>query len=98
MFKKKEEPAQTWRDGVFLRTVSSSWEADILESKLRGEGIPCQRKYAGAGNFLEIVMGVNTTCPIDLYVPAAALEDAQNTLLAPDGLPEDPEDDPTDER
>jgi hypothetical protein len=54
-------------------------DADIIESKLRGEGIPAARKYDNAGNFLEIAMGA-TTYPIDIYVPESALEDAKNMI------------------
>jgi hypothetical protein len=73
---------EEWQGGVFLCSASGSLEADILESKLRSEGIPCGRRYGGAGNFLEIFMGTNSTCPIDIYVPAAVIEDARNIILA----------------
>lgn len=88
----RKEPKEAWRDGVFLCTVSNSFEADILESKLRGEGIPCERSYRGAGNFLEIAMGSNSTFPIDLYVPATALEDAKNIIVAVPLVGEEPVD------
>jgi hypothetical protein len=81
MFGEKQDPKAEWRDGVYLCTVNDSMEADILESKLRGEDIPCERRWKGAGNFLEIFMGMNTVCPIDIYVPAESLEDAQNTII-----------------
>lgn len=71
-----------WRDGVFLCTVNNSFEADLLESKLKSEGIPCLRKFQGASNFLEIFMGTNSAYPIDLYVPESALEDAKNIIVA----------------
>jgi hypothetical protein len=82
MIWKNKEPGAEWRDGSFLCTASNSLEADIIESKLRGEDIPSGRRYRGAGNFLEIFMGSNSTCPIDIYVPAAALEDARNIIIA----------------
>ncbi|MDD3350284.1 MAG: DUF2007 domain-containing protein [Eubacteriales bacterium] len=84
LFGKKEEKEthEEWRDGVYLTTTTDSLQADILESKLRGEGIPCLRKYKGAGNAMEIMMGSNIGIPIDLYVPAAALEDAKNIIVA----------------
>ena len=46
-----------WRNGVYLTTCESSLQADILESKLRAEGIPCQKKYKGTSNAMEIIMG-----------------------------------------
>jgi hypothetical protein len=81
MFYNKEEPKEAWRDGVYLCTATDNVEADILESKLRGEGIPCERRWKGAGNFLEIFMGTNSICPIELYVPAESLADAQNIII-----------------
>lgn len=88
MFAKKEK--NEWREGVFLCTTKDSMEADILESKLRSEGIPCLKKYRGASNFLEIAMGQNTAFPIDLYVPEETLEDAKNIIIP---VPLDDEDD-----
>jgi len=71
-----------WRDGVYLCTAATSFEADLLESKLRSEGIPCVKRYKGASNFLEIAMGANLAHPIDLYVPEETLEDAKNVIVA----------------
>ena len=80
MFEKKND--NEWRDGVYLCTVKNSFEADLLESKLRSEGIPSIKKFKGDGNFLEIFMGSNSAYPIDLYVPGEALEDAKNIIVA----------------
>jgi len=77
----KEKNAE-WRGGAYLCTAKDSFEADILESKLRGEGIPCIKKYKGASNALEIIMGASIAYPIDIYVPETALEDAKNVVLA----------------
>ncbi len=74
----KKDP---WRDGVYLCTADSSFQADLLESKLRSEGIPCVKKYQAASNFIEIAMGNNNAYPIDLYVPEQALEDAKNIIV-----------------
>ena len=51
-----KKQSKEWRDGVYLCTASNSLEADILESKLHGEGIPSIRKYKGASNVMEIFM------------------------------------------
>ena len=72
---------ETWRDGAYLTTAENSIEADILESKLNAEGIPVIRRYGGAGNAMEIIMGTSITSPIDLYVPEEALEDARNIII-----------------
>ena len=71
-----------WRGGVYLCTAKSSFEADLLESKLKSENIPCVKRYKGASNFLEIAMGSNTMFPIDIYVPESTLEDAKNVIIA----------------
>jgi len=71
-----------WRGGVYLCTAKSSFEADMLESKLRSENIPSVRRYRGASNFLEIAMGANSTHPIELYVPERLLQDAKNVIVA----------------
>ena len=94
MFEKKDH--KEWRDGVYLCTAKNSFEADVLESKLRSEGIPSIKKYKGASNFLEIFMGSNSAFPIDIYVPKDTLEDAKNVIIAiplvGDEIPDDPVD------
>jgi len=75
-----EKIEKEWRGGVFLCTARTSFEADIFESKLKSEDIPCVKRYRGASNFLEIAMGANTTFPIDIYVPESTLEDARNVI------------------
>lgn len=78
----EEEIEPEWRGGVYLTTVKDSMEAGILESMLDSEGIPCLKKYRGASNAMEIIMGSNSAYPIDLYVPEKALEDAKNIITA----------------
>lgn len=73
-----------WRGGVYLCTVYDSFEADILESKLKSEDIPCVRNYEGAGNYVEIFTGMNTVNGIHLYVPEECLEDAKNIIVPVD--------------
>ncbi len=77
----REGRKEAWRDGVYLTTADNSFEADILESKLNAEGIPAIRRYGGAGNAMEIIMGTSITSAIDLYVPEATLEDARNIIV-----------------
>ena len=77
-----ENQNKEWRGGVYLCTANSSFESDILESKLRGEGVPCVKKYRGTSNSLEIIMGQSTIQPIDIYVPEGLLEDARNIVEA----------------
>lgn len=76
----KEEMMKDWRGGVYLCTADDAMEADILESKLRSEGIACIRKYEGAGNYMEIVIGTAAKNLIDFYVAPEKLEDALNII------------------
>lgn len=94
MFEKKEQ--KEWRDGVYLCTAKDSFEADLLESKLRSEGIPSIKKFKGASNFLEIFMGTNSAFPIDIYVPEETLDDAKNIIIAVPILGDEIPDEPVD--
>lgn len=76
----KNRTDEEWRGGVFLTAAGSSFEADILESKLRAENIPVIRRYEGASNYLEITLGFNSVYPIGLYVPEELLEKAKETI------------------
>lgn len=77
MFGREQEHDKKWRDGVYLCTAANTFEADLFESKLKSEGIPCVKKYQDASNFIEIAMGSNSAYPIDIYVPEDKLEDAK---------------------
>lgn len=82
--KTTQEDSYRWRGGAYLCTVNDSFQADLLESKLRSEGIPYQRKYVGSSGYLEIVFGNNTVGEIELYVPEDCLEDARNVIVPVD--------------
>lgn len=94
MFVKKDQ--KEWRGGVYLCTAKDSFEADLLESKLRSEGIPSIKKFKGASNFLEIFMGSSSAYPIDIYVPGETLEDAKNIIVAVPILGDEIPDEPVD--
>lgn len=80
--RKKEKQHEPWRNGVYLTTVQTTFEADIIASKLEGEGIPCIRRYEGGGNYLEIVFGQQNVFPIEIYVPENALEAAKEAIVS----------------
>lgn len=61
-----------------LLNVRNSQEADLLVSRLEGEGIPVLKQAQGAGQYLEVVMG--TAIDIDLYVPETYWLQAQSLL------------------
>ncbi|MCI8283733.1 MAG: DUF2007 domain-containing protein [Firmicutes bacterium] len=75
MFGKKRN-TESHAESVHLLTAGSSFEADIIESKLRAEGIPCLKKYEGSSNFMEIFMGSQSGGSIEIYVPEKAYESA----------------------
>ena len=72
--------SKPWRDGVFLCSVRGNMKAEIIESKLRSEGIPCERRYQGSSNYMEILFGRDFANEIDIYVPEQVLEDAKNII------------------
>ena len=92
LFRREEMIPQTdspdnkyrWRGGAYRCTVNDSFQADMLESKLRSEGIPIQKKYIGSSGYLEIVFGSNLTGDIEIYVPEECLEDAKNVIVPVD--------------
>jgi len=74
-----------WRDGVYLCSVKGAMTMEIIEAKLRSEGIPSERRYKGFSNCMEILLGQDFLDYVDLYVPADCLEDARNLVI-----PEEP--------
>ncbi|MGI6204168.1 MAG: putative signal transducing protein [Anaerovoracaceae bacterium] len=70
-----------WRGGVYLTTATSSLQADILESKLAAEGIPCVKNYRGMANLMEVAIGTNSLDDIDIYVPEEDLERAKEVIV-----------------
>ncbi len=65
--------------GAFLLSVSSSMEADMIESLLKANDIPVLRKYREAGGYMMIMMG-GTVYGVDLYVPGDMLDKAREIV------------------
>lgn len=74
------ENREPWRGGVYLTTASSSFEADLLVSKLEAEEIPAMKRYIGASNFIEITMGMTHAYPVEIYVPESTVEIAREVI------------------
>ena len=70
-----------WRDSVYLCSVKGTMTIELVEGKLRSEGIPSQRRYKGFSNCMEIMLGQDFLGYVDLYVPAECLEDARNLVI-----------------
>jgi|GEM_PF-659989 len=75
---KKDAP---WRNGVYLTTAKTSFEADIIASKLEAEGIPCVKNYRGASNFMEVALGSNSIQDIEIFVPESTIDKAREALI-----------------
>lgn len=72
---------KAWRDGVRLCSVRGEMNAELLMAKLRAEGIPSEKRYVGAGNYMTFILGQDFANDIDIYVPEASLEDAKNIII-----------------
>ena len=70
---------------LLLYTTYDSFEAERILAMLRSNDIPAFKREHGAGQYLNIIMGMNTTQSIDIIVPAAA-EEAAAGLLAEMGI------------
>ena len=60
---------------TFLLATSDGMETEMLMALLRNNGIPAMARPRGSGEFLRVYMGMSFQ-PVDIYVPAAAVEDA----------------------
>ena len=64
---------------AYLTSVSNSIEAEMLEALLTSSGVPVMKKFKGAGEYLNIYMGM-TNLGVDLYVPSKLLAQARDIL------------------
>ncbi len=65
---------------AYLTSVSNSIEAEMLEALLTSSGVPVMKKFKGAGEYLNIYMGM-TNLGVDLYVPSKLLAQARDILV-----------------
>ena len=70
-----------WAGGVYLTTVSNTLQAEILISKLRGEGISSACKEIGSTGYMEVLFGSTTSGEFEIYVPEECYEDAKNIIV-----------------
>ncbi len=71
---KSEFPKEQYSE-VYLKTVSTDIDAEMLIEMLSHEGIPVRKKYRECGDYLKVFMG-NTIMGIDLFVPSELYERA----------------------
>jgi hypothetical protein len=65
---------------AYLTSVSNSIEAEMLEALLTSSGVTVMKKFKGAGEYLNIYMGM-TNLGVDLYVPSKLLAQARDILV-----------------
>ncbi|MBR4669267.1 MAG: DUF2007 domain-containing protein [Butyrivibrio sp.] len=69
-----------------------AFEAERVSALLEAEGIPSFKREHGAGQYLSIVFGTNTTQCIEIIIPESCEEKAQK-VLEDAGFIGDPESD-----
>ncbi|MCR5665708.1 MAG: DMT family transporter [Eubacterium sp.] len=65
---------------VLLCKTYDSFEANRILAVLESNQIPAYKREHGAGQYLQIFMGVNTTQEIDIVIPMQAKEKAEKLL------------------
>ena len=73
-FPKTELPKENDHE-MYLKTVSTDIDAEMLIEMLAHEGIPVRKKYRECGDYLTVFMG-KTVMGIDLFVPSRLYQKA----------------------
>ncbi|NBJ16181.1 MAG: DUF2007 domain-containing protein [Dehalobacter sp. 4CP] len=79
-----KEPAEQDRNAeleewILITEAANEIEADIIESILDSEEIPCYKRYNEAGDYLRIYMGM-TNFGVEIYIPGNLKEKAEGLL------------------
>ena len=64
-----------------IYTTYDSFEADQVIAMLKSNGIPAYKREHGAGQYLSLFMGMNTTQCIDIIIPSQAEQKAAELLV-----------------
>ena len=67
-------------DDYSIYTTYDSFEADKVVALLKSEGIPSYKREHGAGQYLSIILGTNTTQAIDIIIPEKPMDRAIQIL------------------
>lgn len=67
-------------DDYSVYTTYDSFEADRVMALLESEGIPSYKREHGAGQYLSILLGTNTTKAIDIIIPEKSMDRAIQIL------------------
>ncbi len=73
-FPKTELPKENDHE-MYLKTVATDIDAEMLIEMLANEGIPVRKKYRECGDYLTVFMG-KTVMGIDLFVPSSLYQKA----------------------
>lgn len=65
---------------VKVASVRNDLEADILTGLLEGEGVPVQKRYPRAGQYLKVFLG--PVVEVELWVPAGREAEARRIMAA----------------
>ena len=68
-----------------LMTAADNGEQGVIESILRGEGIPYVAKENTSDSWMRVFMGFCTT-GVDFYVPEEMLDDATTLVMGEDAV------------
>lgn len=67
---------------AFLTTVKNDFEADVIESLLKGYNIPVERKYRNIDGYIKIVAGISYN-EVQIFVPSKLLSVSKEILNSP---------------
>ena len=62
-------------------TAKNSFDANQIIAMLEDNGIPAYKREHGAGQYLGLLFGVNSTQDIDIIVPTKAKDQAADLLM-----------------
>ena len=66
---------------LIIFTTYNSFEADQIIAAFHDANIPAYKREHGAGQFMNITMGVSRVAPIDIIIPSDAEEAAADILV-----------------
>ncbi len=73
--------AKTMDEEYLIFTAKNSFDADQIIAMLEDNSIPAYKREHGAGQYLGLLFGVNSTQDIDIIVPAKAKDQAADLLM-----------------
>ena len=78
--KKRNKEIEEREEVKLLCVIGDDFEADILESILKSEGINIYRKYKGSGGYMKLYMGISNQ-GIEIYVMLTDYDKAKEIYI-----------------